>query len=151
MYLANEGRLIATILSTVNVVNSHGKQQYDESELLRWLSESVWFPTNLLPSVNLQWTAIDTLSAILNFNHNGLALFYIISFNEIGEIIQMETKRYLDEKRFETWIIKPGNYQERNGIIIPLEAEVFWRLKEGDFSYAKFRVQTIEYDIAERF
>lgn len=80
-----------------------------------------------------------------------MALFYIISFNEIGEIIQMETKRYLDEKRFETWIIKPGNYQERNGIIIPLEAEVFWRLKEGDFSYAKFRVQTIEYDIAERF
>jgi hypothetical protein len=151
MYLANEGRLIATILSTVNVVNIHGKQQYDESELLRWLLESVWFPTNLLPSVNLRWTAIDTLSAILNFNHNGLALFYIISFNEMGEIIQMETKRYLDEKRLETWIIKPGNYQERNDIIIPIEAEVFWRLKEGDFSYAKFRVQTIEYDIAERF
>ena len=151
MYLSDEGRLIATILSTVNVVDIHGKQQYNESELLRWLSESVWFPTNLLPSEKLQWTAIDSSSAKLIFNYNGLSLFYIINFNDTGEIVQMETKRYMDEQRLETWIIKPDNYQEKNGVIIPTMAEVFWRLKEGDFSYAKFNVTTIEYDIQERF
>ncbi len=151
MYLSDEGRLIATILSTVNVVDIYGKQQYNESELLRWLSESVWFPTNLLPSENLQWTAIDAMSARLTFNYNGLSLFYIINFNKKGEIVQMETKRFMDEKRLETWIIKPNNYEERHGVIIPLEAEVFWRLKGGDFSYAKFRVKTIEYAIPERF
>ncbi len=151
MYLANEGRLIATILSTINVVDVHGKQQYDESELLRWLSESVWFPTNFLPSEKLQWTAIDNSSAKLTFNYNGLSLFYIVTFNNTGEIIQMETKRYMDEKRLETWIIKPDNYQEKNGVIIPKKAEVFWRLKEGDFSYAKFNVKVIEYDKPEKF
>lgn len=151
MYLANEGRLIATILSTVNVVDIHGKQQYNESELLRWLGESVWFPTNLLPSENLQWTAIDTSSAKLTFNHNGLSLFYIITFNDKGEIVQMETKRYMDEKRLETWIIKPNNYEEKNDMIIPVQAEVFWRLKEGDFSYAKFNVTEIEYNKPEKF
>ncbi|HEV8084083.1 MAG TPA: DUF6544 family protein [Chitinophagaceae bacterium] len=52
MYLSNEGRLIATILSTINVVDVHGKQQYNESELLRWLAESVWFPTNFYPQKN---------------------------------------------------------------------------------------------------
>ncbi|MEO6849026.1 MAG: DUF6544 family protein [Mucilaginibacter sp.] len=150
MYLANEGRLIATILSTINVVDIHGKQQYNESELLRWLCESVWFPTNLLPSKNLQWTAIDTSSARLTFNYNGLSLFYIITFNEKGEIVQMETKRYMDETRLETWIIKPDHYEEKNGVIIPTKAEVFWRLKEGDFSYAKFRVQKIEYNKPEK-
>lgn len=151
MYLANEGRLIATILSTINVVDIHGKQQYNESELLRWLSESIWFPTNLLPSKSLQWTPIDGLSAKLSFNYNGLSLVYIINFNDKGEIIQMETKRYMDEKNLETWIIKPGKYEEKNGIIIPTEAEVLWRLKEGDFSYAKFNVKKIEYDMPERF
>ena len=84
-------------------------------------------------------------------NYNGLSLFYIVKFNDAGEIVQMETKRYMDEKRLETWIIKPVKYEERNGIIIPMQAEVFWRLKEGDFSYAKFNVTTIEYDIQERF
>jgi len=151
MYIANEGRLIATILSTINVVDVHGKQQYNESELLRWLSESVWFPTNLLTSEKLQWETIDSSTAKLTFEYQGLLLFYIITFNEKGEITQMETKRYMDEKRKETWIIKPANYTEINGLIIPTKAEVFWRLKEGDFSYAKFNVITIEYDIANRF
>ncbi|MEP6748137.1 MAG: DUF6544 family protein [Bacteroidota bacterium] len=151
MYLDNEGRLIATIISTINVVDVHGKQQYNESELLRWLGESVWFPTNFLPSEKLQWTPIDSSSAKLTFNYNGLSLFYIVTFNDAGEIIQMETKRYMDEKRLETWIIKPFNYEERNGIIIPVQAEVFWRLKEGDFSYAKFSVTEIEYNKPEKF
>ena len=151
MYLADEGRLIATSLSTINVVDIHGKQQYNESELLRWLGESVWFPTNLLPSEKLQWTGIDNSSAKLTFNYNGLSLFYIINFNNTGEIIQMETKRYMDEKRLETWIINPAKYEERNGIIIPVQAEVFWRLKEGDFGYAKFNVTEIEYNKPEKF
>ena len=151
MYIANEGRLIATIFSTINVVDIHGKQQYNESELLRWLSESVWFPTNLLPSERLQWTAIDDSSAKLTFEYRGLSLFYIITFNYKGEIIEMETKRYMDEKRLETWIIKPDTYEEKMGIIIPTHAEVFWRLKDGDFSYANFYVQKIEYDMPEKF
>lgn len=151
MYLANEGRLIVTILSTINVVDIHGKQQYNESELLRWLAESVWFPTNFLPSEKLRWTAIDDSSAKLTFNYNGLSLFYFVTFNDKGEIVEMETNRYMDEERLEIWIIKPRKYEEKNGVIIPTEAEVFWRLKEGDFSYAKFNVKTIEYDIAEKF
>ena len=50
----------------------------------------------------------------------------------------METKLYMDEKRLEIWIIKPDKYEEINGVIIPTKAEVFCRLKEGDFSYSKF-------------
>lgn len=150
MYIAGKGRLIATILWLINVVDAKG-EQYNQGELLRWLSESIWFPTNLLPDNNLQWTPIDSLSAKLTFNYNGLSLFYVVSFNTTGEITQMETKRYMDEKNLETWIIKPIKYEEKSGIIIPVEAEVLWRLKEGDFSYAKFNVIKIEYDKPEKF
>ena len=151
MYITHEGRLIVTIFSIVNVVNIHEKKQYNESELLRWLSESIWFPTNLLPSKNLRWTAINNSSAKLTFNYQGLSLSYTITFNEKGEITEMETRRYMDEKRIETWIIKPNSYKEKNGVIIPLNAEVFWRLQEGDFNYANFFVKKIEYDIPEKF
>ena len=150
MYIADKGRLTATLFSIINVVNAKG-EQYNKGELLRWLSEGIWFPTNLLPGENLQWTEIDNSSAKLIFNYNGLSLFYIINFNDKGEIVQMETKRYMDEKRLETWIIKPDKYKEINGVIIPTKAEVFWRLKESDFSYAKFNVTKIEYNKPERF
>ena len=149
-YIDNMGGLTATLFSLINVVDVKG-EKYNQGELLRWISESVWFPTNLLPSEKLNWTAIDSSSAKLNFNYNGLALYFIITFNEKGEISQMETKRFLDEKRLETWVIKAIKYEEKNEIIIPIEAEVLWRLKEGDFSYAKFKVKTIEYDKPLKF
>jgi len=74
--------------------------------LLRWLGESVLYPKNFLPNERLQWFPIDSKTAKLTFNYNGLFLFFKITFNEIGEITEMKTKRYMDEKNLETWVIK---------------------------------------------
>ena len=150
MYIADNGRLIATLFSLYNVVDAKG-ENYNEGELQRWLAESIWFPTNLLPGNNLHWTAIDSLSAKLTFNYKGQSLFFTVRFNDIGEITEMETKRYMDATNKRTWICKMYKYENRNGVYIPTEAEALWRLEKGDFSYAKFRVQKIEYDVPERF
>jgi hypothetical protein len=150
MYIADKGRLIATLFSLYNVVDAKG-EQYNKGELQRWLAESVWFPTNLLPGNNLQWHAIDSLSAKLTYNYKGQSLLFIVRFNDTGEITQMETKRYMDENKLETWICKMHKYENKNGIIIPTEAEALWRLEKGDFTYAKFNVKNIEYDMPEKF
>ena len=63
----------------------------------------------------------------------------------------METRHYMDEKRLETWICKMADYKTIDGIIIPKRPEVFWRIKEGDLSYAKFNVKVIEYDKPGKF
>jgi len=150
MYIENKGRLVVSILSLVNVVDGQG-EQYDQGELIRWLGESILFPTNFLPAENLQWKPIDSLSAKLNFNYNDLSLFFIIRFNNAGEIIEMETKRYMDENNLETWIIKLADYKTINEIVIPTTFEVLWRLKKGDLSYAKFNLKKIEYNKPEKF
>ncbi len=150
MYIADKGRLVVSLFSLVNIVDAKG-EKYNQGELLRWLGESVWFPTNLLPSERLQWTPIDSLSAKLTFKHNGLSVFYIVTFNETGEITQVETKRYMGGGSLETWIGKFTDYKEMNGIIIPTTVEGIWKLKNGDYSYAKFNVKNIEYNKPEKF
>lgn len=145
MYLANKGRLVVTLLSLFKIVDGQG-ESFNQGELLRWLGESVWFPTNLLPSENLQWSPIDSSSAKLTFNYNDIEVFYIVSFNDKNEIIQMKTERYMEEGRLETWVGKFRNYKKINGVIIPTEIEATWKLKEGDYSYVKFNVEKIEYD-----
>ena len=150
MYIEDKGRLIVSLFSLINVVDGKG-EQYNQGELIRWLGESVMYPTNLLPSEKLKWLPIDSQTAKLTFNYKGLLLFFIITFNEIGEITQMETKRYIDEKNLETWIIKLDNYRELNNVLIPTSFEVLWRLKKGDFSYAKFNLKKIQYNIPEKF
>jgi len=145
MYLANKGRLIVTLLSLFKIVDGQG-ESFNQGELLRWLGESVWFPTNLLPSENLQWSPIDSSSAKLTFNYNDIEVSYDVSFNDKNEITQMKTKRYMGENDLETWVGKFRNYKEINGVIIPTEIEATWKLEEGDYSYVKFNVEKIEYD-----
>jgi hypothetical protein len=150
MYIADEGKLIVSLFSLVNVVNAKG-EQYNQGELLRWLGESILYPTNFLPSTKLYWLPIDDKTAKLTFNYNGLSLFFKMSFNDNGEITEMETKRFMDLKNLETWVIKIADYKELNNMIIPTTFEVLWRLEKGDFSYAKFDITEIEYDKPEKF
>ncbi len=150
MYISDRGRLIVSLFSLYNIVDGIG-EQYNQGELLRWLAEGVWFPTNLLPSERLQWAPINTRTAKLTFNYQGLFLSYTVTFNEIGEITQMETKRYMDKENLETWIGKMSDYQEIKGVRVPIVIEALWRLEKGDFSYARFKVKKIEYDIPEKY
>ncbi|MEO6219554.1 MAG: DUF6544 family protein [Ginsengibacter sp.] len=55
----------------------------------------------------------------LTFNYNGLSLFFIITFNDAGEITQMETKRHMDKQNLEAWVIKLARYKKINKVVVP--------------------------------
>ena len=150
MFIRNKGHLVVSLLSFYKIVDAKG-DQYNQGELLRWLGESVWFPTNFLPTEYLNWEAIDANSAKLNFTYHDIKLYFWVTFNTLGEITQMETKRFMNKESLETWIIDVSNYKKMNEIMIPTTAEVMWRLKDGDHCYAKFRVTALEYGIPAMF
>jgi hypothetical protein len=150
MYVAKKGRLVVFLFSLFKIADSQG-DKFNQGEMLRWLGENVWFPTNLLPGENLKWQPINNTSAKLIYKYNNLSLFYTVMFNDKNEIEQMETERYMEEGGLQKWVVKCGNYQKRNGILVPITAEVLWRLEEGDFSYAKFNVKKFEYNEPIRF
>ena len=81
MYISNQGRLIVTLFSVYNIVDAKEKEKYDMGEILRWLGESILYPTNFLPNERLQWFPIDSKTAKLTFNYNGLFLFFKITFS----------------------------------------------------------------------
>ncbi len=150
MYIKDKGRLVVSLFSVINILDEKGAH-YNQGELLRWLGESVLYSTNLLPNERLKWETIDAHSAKIIFNYMGLSLFFIANINDLGEITQLESEKYMDEKHLEKWVIKIENYKVINGIKVPTSFEVLWRLQKGDFSYAKFNMIKIEYDIPEIF
>ncbi len=149
-YIVGKGRLTVLLFSLFKIVNSQGEKT-DQGEVFRWIGESVWFPTNLLPSENLQWSPIDSSSTKLTFNHKDISVSYIVNFNDRNEITQMETKRYMGEDDLENWVGEFRNYKEINSVIIPTEIKAIWKLKTGDYSYARFNIKKIEYDKPVRF
>jgi hypothetical protein len=145
MYVAGEGRIVVSLFSLFNVVDGRG-EKYDQGELLRWLGESVWFPTNLLPNERLRWEAVDESTARMLFHYRSLALEYTVTFNDAGEITEMATQRYMGDERLETWVGRVSDYREVGGMRIPMTIEALWDLEEGEHTYARFNVQSIRHE-----
>jgi len=149
-YINGEGSLKVYLFSVFRIANGYGTK-FSQGELLRWLGESVWFPTVLLPSDNLHWEPINDHQAKLVFAYKKLLVYYIVTFNDAFEIVEMETKRYLGGKKLETWIGKMSNYKPINNIMIPTTIQASWKLEDQDFTYAVFYLNQIEYNKAEKF
>lgn len=150
MYIADKGRLVVSLFALYKIADAQG-EKYDEGELQRWIAESVWFPTNLLPSDRFSWQAIDDTSARLNFNYKNVTTSFIVRFNNADEIKEMESLRYMGEEKREKWLCTMSNYKEIKGVVIPTSAEVLWQLEKGDMPYAKFNVKKIEFDTPQKF
>lgn len=143
-FAKGKGNLLVKLLGIFKVVNAKG-EAFTQAELLRWLGESVWFPTNLLPSEYLQWTPIDYFTARLDYNYGGLHVWYTVRFDKNGEIIQLETQRYRDAKNLDTWIGKLSRYKRHHNMLIPTVIEASWRLSNLDYPYARFKLTHIDY------
>jgi len=149
-YVNGIGELKVLLFANFPIMHFKG-EEYNEGEISRWLTESIWFPTNLLPSERVAWTEINNASAQLTFVHNGIRLSIIVCINAAGEIVEMQTKRMMSLHKREDWVIRISNYRLMNNVKVPLSATAIWKIKNIEYPYAKFNVDYIEYDVAERF
>ena len=154
MYYQGKGNMLIKVLSTITVADAAGSEM-DISSLIRFLAEAPWLPTVLLPGDYIEWKEIDSNSAQAVIKDNGYTASGIFTFNEKGEIIKFVTNdRYMesDGKYFkEQWAGYYRNYQEIEGMKIPIEGEVEWNLSDKDLPYAKLKITDIQYNIAEKY
>ncbi len=149
MYLNARGRLVVSLFSSIPIIDKTG-ENFNQGELLRWLTESVMMPTALLPGENLRWDPIDDRSSLLTFSSGGIKLTCTVTFNERNEITSFSSKRYMND-RMENWTGRCGEYQVFDDVKVPTSFEAVWNLQSGDFSYALFRIKQIEFNKPEQF
>jgi hypothetical protein len=139
----------AKILSLVPLVDASAKAELNAGALQRYLAEAVWFPTALLPGEAMKWSAIDSSRALATLSDSGATVSMEFQFNNAGEITGVFTPgRYREvngKYELTAWRGHFRNYQERNGMRIPLESDVEWQLPEGVFPYWKGRITEVEY------
>ena len=143
-YYAGEGKLVIKLLSFIKIVEAKGKEA-DQGELLRWVGEAALFPTALLSSEQLKWEPENDDSAKVIFTDNDLTVEGVFYVNKVGQITSFKAKRYKDAT-LEDWTGHYKDYRTLNNMKIPFYMEVEWNLPTGDFSYAKFTIDEIEYN-----
>jgi len=151
-YVAGEGILHATLLGLVTLANTRGTPEAAQGELMRFFAEAVWYPTALLPSQGVRWEAVDNTSAKATIRDGDVTITLLFRFNDDGLIgsVRAEARgRVVNDAVVPTpWEGRLWRYEVRDGLRIPLEAEVAWQLPKGPLPYWRARITEIAYEFA---
>jgi hypothetical protein len=149
-FVAGRGRLAVRLLGAVPIAGGTGPA-YDQGELLRWLFESTWLPTALLPSKTITWTTINDRSAQLTLTHRGHSVSCVARFNERNELEECEAMRAMDAITQRPWVGRFEHYQARHGVLVPTAGEASWVVDGQRQPYARFLVQELVYEPLQSF
>ena len=146
-YFEGEGNMLIKPLSLFTVADGKG-EEIDQGSMLRYLAETIWFPSAALKEY-ITWEEVDDNQAKATMTYGDVTASGIFTFNEKGEVARFEAERYGEfdgEYRLENWSIPVSDYQEFEGIRVPTKGEVTWALDEGDFNWFIFELQEIQYN-----
>ena len=149
-YQNGKGSMLAKIFGLFTVADANSNdEKLALGALMRFLAESAWLPTALLPSQNLQWSPIDDTRALATLTDSGITVSLEFEFNETGEITGIFSperfREYKGEYKPFPWAGRFWDYQERNGMMLPIEGEVEWQMPEGHAPYWRARIVESEY------
>jgi hypothetical protein len=151
--LAERGNMLVKFYSALTIVDASGAE-IDQAAKLRWLAEAVWFPYAFVGD-QIDWEPIDERSARATLLGEGLPVSATFEIDDEGKMVRLCGERYRDTGHgnavLTPWIGRCTDYREWNKFVLPSSVEVLWNLTNGEFSYARFRVTMLEYNIAERF
>ena len=152
-YVAGEGLLHASLLGLVSVVNMRGTAEIAKGELMRFLAETIWYPTALLPSQGVHWDEVDNTSAKATLKDGEITLTMLFRFNGDGLI---ESGRCEERGRIVAgaviptpWECRCNNYELHDGMLIPIDGEVSWILPEGAKPYWRGRIKRLSYEFVQ--
>jgi hypothetical protein len=149
-YADHEGSLKAAIGGVVKVADAHGTDMA-KGELLRYLGEAVWFPTALLPTAGVTWTALDDDSATATLSDGATTVSLDAHFGRSGEIVSVSAMRPRDVRGtavLTPWVAHLRGYVRRHGMMVPAEGDVEWQLPSGRLPYWRGRIVSAQYELA---
>ena len=148
-YVAGGGWSLAKLAGLVTVAELQASPQLASAALARYLAESAWLPTALLPSENLGWAALGERSARVTLRDGAELASLDVEFGAAGEIERVSTLRYREVGGalvLTPWGGRFRAYTRIQGMMIPTEAEIEWVLPEGPLPVWRGRLVRAEYE-----
>jgi hypothetical protein len=151
-YIAGEGLLHASLLGLFTLAEVHGGGEIARGELMRFLAETAWYPTALLPSQGVRWEPVDPHSAKATLVDGPLTLTLLFRFNDDGLIasFRADARGAMVGKEIvmTPWEGSWSDYQRRDGMLAPLSGEVAWMHPDGRKPYFRGSVTALHYVFA---
>ena len=143
MYRTGEGRMLIKAASLVTVADAKGKE-FDQGEMVRYLSEMMWFPSAFLED-NVSFEAVDASSARVILTDGGRTASGTLFFDPEGRLTEFVARRY-DGTDLETWSVSIAAYGQFEGLKLPVRGKAVWKLAEGDQEYIDVTITELHHE-----
>jgi hypothetical protein len=148
-YVAGEGILHAALFGLFTVADLRGTADIAAGELMRFLAEAAWYPTALLPSQGVRWQGVNDHSAQATLRDGTAQVTLLFTFNDLDLITSVKAEargRLVGKQVVATpWQAVVSDYQQQNGMLVPMQGEVSWVTAEGLRPYWRGHVREIVY------
>ncbi|HLT33348.1 MAG TPA: DUF6544 family protein [Aquaticitalea sp.] len=141
--------MLIKLASIIPVVNESNNYKINSGVMLRYLAESVWYPSVALEDY-VSWESMDARSARAIQKIGQQSVEGVFTCSSDGDFVSFEAQRYYGggkEATLETWFVKATSYKEFDGIRIPNTGEVVWNLKDGEFQWLQLKITDVEYNV----
>lgn len=150
-YVAGVGTLQPSVIGLFDLGGMQGTGEIARGELIRYMAESVWYPTALLPSQGMQWKAVDANTAQATFTDGPITVSLLFSFNASGlveRISSTERSALVDGSMVSMpWEVRLSHYQAHSGMLVPQQAEVAWLAPAGRLPYWRGKIEKLDYEM----
>lgn len=153
-YIAGEGLLHPAVMGLLSLGHQRGTDPAPgglaEGEFMRYLAEAAWYPTALLPSQGVCWTATDDHSARATVADGAVSVTLLMHFDPhtgLIDRVRAEARgRTLGKQVVMTpWEGRWAHHTQRDGMLVPGSGEVAWLTPQGRRVYWRGTVDTLRY------
>lgn len=145
MLLAGKGSMRVLLDDTVSLADARGLQM-DQGSALRLLAEMPWYPTSLFDARTVTWSAVDADHARATLRLGDREVSGVFEFGPDGLPLRMTAERFTDKGELRSWGGVYRDFRSVSGMRVPFEADVTWQLETGPFTYARWIIDSMEYD-----
>lgn len=81
-------------------------------------------------------------------SYRGITASALYTFDDQGDLVKVTAKRYREVNgsySLDDWEVIATVYKKFQGIRIPFQMEVTWKLKDGDFTWYKVEITDLQY------
>jgi hypothetical protein len=152
VYAGGVGTLHAAVQGLFSLANQHGAGDVARGELMRFMMETAWYPTALLPSQGTTWAALDDVSADATMVDGDIRMTMRFTFGADGliESVRADARGALVGGKvvMMPWEGRLSDYQERAGLRVPLTGEAAWLVQGGRKPYWRGTITSATYEFA---
>ncbi len=143
-FVDGTGSMLVRLLGLMTVVDESGPA-IDQGSLMRWLNETMWFPSVWATDV-ITWVPIDDNRARGRVDVEGLGVEAEFEFDDEGRLIDFHALRHnADEGVPIPWSTPIAGHATYHDVELPSGGSAVWKLDEGAFEYITIEATDVRY------